>query len=208
VHDPAEMPFFSEWTDGDPDTVARRVLQRHWSAAATWTPDDWTLYMVVVHDGLVVGSQSIGARAFSQLREVQLTSWLGRQFQGQGIGTHARAAMLALAFDGLRAEFALSVVQRSNVRSQGVIRRFGFASDGVQANVVRGRRVVSDRYRLDRATWESNAARIPVTVEGVGACMHLFEGDSRPQVERPPPAASAASFSGIQLAAESDQAAD
>src|SRR6201989_1170728 len=98
VHTPGFMPFFSQWTDGDPATVARRVLQRHWNAMAGWRPEDWTLYLVVVHDGEGVGSQSLGARDFAVTREVLLTSWLGLRHQGRGLGGQARAAVLELAF--------------------------------------------------------------------------------------------------------------
>src|SRR5215470_832903 len=65
VHDPAFMPFFSQWTDGPPDTVAHRVLQRLWTAMGTWTAEDWTLYLVVVCDGEVAGAQSLGGRNFA-----------------------------------------------------------------------------------------------------------------------------------------------
>jgi RimJ/RimL family protein N-acetyltransferase len=166
VHDPSFMPFFSQWTDGEPATIAQRVLQRHWTALGAWTPQDWTLYLAVVHEGTVVGSQSIGARNFASTREVLVTAWLGRRFQGQGFGTEARAAMLELAFSGLGAQSALSVVRQGNRPSQGVSRRLGFENDGVQVNTVRGQRVLSDRFRLDRETWLERRA-MPVRISGL-----------------------------------------
>ncbi|MFD8263150.1 GNAT family N-acetyltransferase [Streptomyces griseoluteus] len=173
VHAPGFMPFFSQWTDGDRETVAHRVLQRHWRAAAEWRPDDWTLYLAVLHEGEVVGSQSLGARDFAVTREVLLTSWLGLRHQGRGLGGHARAAVLELAFTGLGAHDAFSVVRRGNASSQAVCRKFGFTPDGTQVNAVRGERVVSDRYRLDQTAWRASRS-VPVEITGLGGALHMF----------------------------------
>ncbi|MCK2244146.1 MULTISPECIES: GNAT family N-acetyltransferase [unclassified Crossiella] len=173
VHDPGEMPFFSHWTDGDPEVVARRVVQRHWNSLGAWTPNDWTLYLVAVHQDQVIGCYSMGARDFHLTREVLGTAWLGLPFQGKGVGTYARAAMLHLAFEGLGAEYSFSVVQRSNTASQTVFKKLGFQADGMQVNQVRGRQVLSDRYRMDRQTWEENRT-VPVEIHGLAPALPLF----------------------------------
>ncbi len=49
------------------------------------------LELVVVRDGTVVGTQGVGAHDFAVLRQVSTGSWLGRAYQGQGIGTQMRA---------------------------------------------------------------------------------------------------------------------
>ncbi|MGW3095080.1 GNAT family N-acetyltransferase [Streptomyces sp. NPDC001102] len=209
VHAPGFMPFFSQWTDGDRDTVALRVLQRHWRAAAEWRPDDWTLYLAVVHDGEVVGSQSLGARDFAVTREVLLTSWLGLRHQGRGLGGHARAAVLELAFTGLGALDAFSVVRRGNANSQAVCRKFGFTPDGTQVNAVRGERAVSDRYRLDRAAWEASRS-IPVQISGVDQALKMFGLSSAPAPTAPPGRGTrsdlAALLSGVHYAPAPDHA--
>ncbi|MFC4465238.1 GNAT family N-acetyltransferase [Streptomyces xiangluensis] len=214
VHDPAYMPFFSEWSDGDPEVVARRVLQRHWRALGSWRPEDWTLYLAVVHQDTVVGSQSIGAKDFARTQEVQLTSWLGYGFHGKGLGTHARAALLHLAFEGLGAEHAVVVVRQDNEPSQGVCRKFGFVRDGTQINAVRGQAVVSDRYRLDRQSWSAHLSPT-VTISGLEPGLALFgleSGDVTAQAgsatlaERP--AVTAPALSGVRYYEEADQGAD
>lgn len=211
VHAPDYMPFFSQWTDGDAATVAKRVVQRHWGALGTWRPDDWTLYLVVVHEGTVVGSQSIGARDFAATREVLLTSWLGYEFHGRGIGTHARASMLHLAFEGLDAEQAMVVIRQDNGPSQGVCRKFGFVQDGTQINAVRGRGSVSDRYRLDRKGWEAHRL-IDVEITGLKPGLSLFGlGSSAPvngAAKSPAKPADASALSGIRYLEESDLDAD
>lgn len=203
VHTPGFMPFFSQWTDGEPATVARRVLQRHWNAMANWTPEDWTLYLVVVHDGQVVGSQSLGARDFAVTREVLLTSWLGLRHQGLGLGGHARAAVLELAFAGLGAQEAFSVVRRENTASQAVCRKFGFSHDGTQVNAVRGQRAVSDRYRLHRADWEA-ARHFPVELAGVEPALAMFGAEAAGALTPTAATALAATLSGVRYAPEPD----
>ncbi|KJS54264.1 GCN5 family acetyltransferase [Streptomyces rubellomurinus subsp. indigoferus] len=203
VHAPGFMPFFSQWTEGDRETVTRRVLQRHWRAMAEWTPEDWTLYLVVVHDGEVVGSQSLGAIDFGTTREVLLTSWLGLRHQGSGLGGHARAASLELAFTGLGADQALSVVRQGNDASQAVCRKFGFVHDGSQTNAVRGERAVSDRYRLTRERWAEHRA-IEAEVHGVEPARHLFDTAATRTATTTP--ALATLLSGIRPAPEADQA--
>jgi RimJ/RimL family protein N-acetyltransferase len=204
VHSPEFMPFFSAWTDGDEETVAQRVIQRHWAALGGWKPAEWTLYLVVAYEGGVVGSQSIGARNYATTREVLLTSWLGQAFQGKGIGAHARGAMLHLAFEGLAADYAFSVVRRENVQSQAICKRFGFVLDGMQINSVRGEQAISDRFRLDRHTWVGNRLE-GVTMAGVEAGLTLFglresPGGGPAGLIDPPPEL----LSGVQFAPEAD----
>ncbi|MFF4367248.1 GNAT family N-acetyltransferase [Streptomyces sp. NPDC001594] len=206
VHDPAYMPFFSQWTDGDQATVAKRVLQRHWGALGSWTPEDWTLYLAVVHEGTVVGSQSLGARNFATAREVLLTSWLGYRFHGMGLGTQARAAALHLAFEGLGADYAVVVVRQDNGPSQRVCEKFGFLKDGTQINSVRGTVSVSDRYRLDRERWEARR-EITAEIRGLEAGRTLFGLDGG--IAEPAAPASrvshASTLSGVHYLEESDQ---
>lgn len=204
VHDPGYMPFFSGWTDGDEETVAHRVIQRHWAALGAWKPQEWTLYLAIVHEGQVVGSQSIGARNFAASREVVLTSWLGRSFQGKGIGKHARTAMLHLAFEGLGADYAFVVVRQDNLPSQGVCKRMGFVADGTQINGVRGQQVISDRFRLDRQTWLANRV-VDVEMEGVAESYRLFGLDEPATTPAGLVDPDVALLSGVQYAPDPDE---
>jgi len=179
VHDPAVQPFAVAWTDTDPAGRARSVLQYHWSCLGSWSPDDWALNLVVLRDGDVVGTQGLSATNFAVLREVGTGSWLGQRYQGQGIGTAMRAAALALAFDGLGAEFATSDAFTGNAASLGVSRRLGYLHDGVARRVVRSLPVDSQRLRIDRARWEelrsAREERIgKAEIEGLERCLQMF----------------------------------
>src|SRR6266702_6915684 len=170
VHDPEVQPFMVAWTDASPDERARGTLQYHWSQWGSWKPSDWTLELAVVRDGAVVGSQGVGGHDFAVLREVHTGSWLGRRYQGQGIGTRMRAAVLHLAFEGLGARWAMSAAFEDNPASLGVSRKLGYQDDGIEWHVVRGRPALARRLRLDRAAWQS-ARTIPVQIHGLPLCL-------------------------------------
>ena len=179
VHDPAVQPFGVAWTDVEPAARARSVLQYHWSCLGSWSPANWTLNMVVLRDGAVVGTQGLSAADFNVLREVGTGSWLGRSYQGLGIGSAMRTAALALAFDGLGAEFATSDAFTDNAASLGVSRGLGYRDNGVARQVVRGRPAELQRLRLDRARWEElRTARQSrfgqVSIAGLEPCLVMF----------------------------------
>ena len=173
VHDPAVQPFTVAWTDVSPPERARSVLQYHWGQWAAWTPADWRLELAVVLNGTVVGTQEMSGSDFAIRREVTTGSWLGRAFQGQGIGTQMRAAVLALAFEGLDARYACSDAFEDNPASLGVSRKLGYTGDGMQVFAVRGRPAVSRRLRLDRAAWQA-ARSVPVELIGLEPCLSFF----------------------------------
>jgi RimJ/RimL family protein N-acetyltransferase len=173
VHDPAVQPFMVAWTDASAEERARSTLQYHWSRWGSWQPSDWMLELVAVRDGAVVGSQGMGGRDFAVLREVHTGSWVGRRHHGQGIGTHMRAAVLHLAFEGLQARWAVSAAFEDNAASLGVSRKLGYRDDGTEWHLVRGRPVLTRRLRLARADWQATRT-VPVQIHGLEPCLPLF----------------------------------
>ena len=173
IHDPAVQPFVAAWTDAPRAQVARSVLQWQWGQWAAWRPAAWSLALVAIAEGRVIGTQDVNAEDFAVLREVRTGSWLGRAWQGRGYGTEMRAAVLELAFAGLDARYATSEAFADNDASYRVSRKLGYVDDGVARYVVRGVPAVSRRLRLDRAGWAA-ARAVPVTVEGLEPCLPLF----------------------------------
>ena len=112
-------------------------------------------------------------REFAALREVATGSWLGQKHQGKGIGTEMRAAVLHLAFEGLGAQTAVSSAWSDNKPSLGVSRKLGYTNDGVRRVMRRGKPVIDQRLRLDRATWAAKRT-IPVRIEGLEPCLPLL----------------------------------
>ncbi|HEX4705081.1 MAG TPA: GNAT family N-acetyltransferase [Pseudonocardiaceae bacterium] len=138
IHPPEEMPFGLPWTDAPPEEMVRNGIQFHWHQRATCTPEDWKINFLIRLDGQVIGSQGLHATNFAVTREVSTGSWIGKRYQGHGIGTEMRAAVLMLAFDHLGARTARSSAFTDNVRSHGVSRRLGYQPDGTFVQVRRG----------------------------------------------------------------------
>jgi RimJ/RimL family protein N-acetyltransferase len=177
IHDPGVMPFAVAWTDRPPAEVALGVIQHYWRQLGAWTPQDWSLNLSVFHAGVLVGQQSIGAHDLATTREVNTGSWLGQPYQGQGIGTEMRAAVLHLAFTGLGAEEAISGAFEHNHASQAISQRLGYRPDGIQRHALRGALSVEHRFRLTRQAWEQHRS-VPVSIEGLHPCLPLLGLDT------------------------------
>jgi RimJ/RimL family protein N-acetyltransferase len=178
VHDPDKQPFAVPWTDASPTERARSTMQYQWRTRGEWKPERWSLDLVVVRDGSVVGTQAMSATDFAIVREVATGSWLGQAHQGQGIGTEMRAAILHLAFAGLGARCATSGAFTDNRASLAVSRKLGYAEDGVDVLSRRGQAATTRRVRLDRETWAATHS-LPVTIVGLEPCLGMFGLDGQ-----------------------------
>lgn len=173
IHEPEEMPFAIPWTDASSPDLERSALQWWWQQRAAWRPDDWTFAGAVFVDGIAVGVQDLAARDFRRLRSVATGSWLGRAYQGQGIGQEMRAAILHLAFEGLGATEAHSGAWEDNLRSLAVSRKLGYEENGVD---IRLRRDVAARHVAMRVTRDGWRARRRDDIEllGLDGCRAMF----------------------------------
>ncbi|CAM3573054.1 GNAT family N-acetyltransferase [Deinococcus frigens] len=173
VHHPEQRPFLTPWTHLPPARRALFVIQQHGLTRGQWRPEAWILELGIFHGGQPISMVSLRGRDFPVLREVRTSSWLGLDFQGQGSGTGARAALLHLAFAELGAVAALSEVFQDNAASQSVSRKLGYRPDGISRDVLDGAVVVSDRLRLMREDWEQDQ-HATVTVTGLESCRQFF----------------------------------
>ncbi len=158
-----------------PEPQARGVAlrQERWKTMGSWNPDSWDLGFLVRYGDRPIGMQSLEAEDFAVLRTVETASWLAVEFRGRGFGKLARTAVLALAFDGLGAEVALTEAWTDNAASLGVSRSIGYLPNGS----VRHRRgdAASEmpRLRLDRSQWRS-VPRPQVAIAGLDSCLAWF----------------------------------
>ncbi|HEX4817923.1 MAG TPA: GNAT family N-acetyltransferase [Nonomuraea sp.] len=171
VHDEGDMPFFFPWTDAEPAARARSTIQFHFRAWGALAPDDWSLNLVAVHEGRVVGTQGVMGKAFPVTREVSTGSWVGRRFQGRGIGTEMRRAVLHLAFAGLGARYAVTEAFEDNPASLAVTRKLGYRDDGVTIHPRRGEPVVTRRFRLAAEDWTEPPG---FEIHGLAGCLPLL----------------------------------
>jgi len=149
------------------------VMQGYWSALGTWTTEERVLPMVIVHAGVVVGSQTLEGTRFPEVRTVDSSSWLVPSARGRGWGRQARAAVLALAFADLGAEAAVTSAWRDNHASLAVSRALGYVDNGVSLHPRGDGRGDMLHLRLTRAKWASRR-QLSVSVTGFAPCRPYF----------------------------------
>ena len=173
VHDPAVMPFMVPWTDLPSPQMEQEAMRFYARTRADVRPESWNLQFAVIVDGEVTGACDIGASNFAALRQVTTGSWLGRDFQGQGLGKELRMAALTLGFDGLDAEFALTGAWHDNAASLGVTRSLGYVEEGRRRELRRGTPDEIVGFRMDRAHWHT-IRRDDITLGGVSSARSLL----------------------------------
>ena len=138
------------------EEMARLELQWIWRQRASMSPDEWGLTLTVVVDGEPVGIQGLEAAAFRVRRTISSGSFLVADRRGSGIGTRARAMMLALAFDHLGAAAAESGYMDGNDASRIVSERLGYLPNGVAFHDFEGQRRREQRVLLQADRWQES----------------------------------------------------
>ena len=173
IHPPDEMPFGVAWSTRPSPDFERGFLQYHWMLRGSWSPTHWELALVAELDGVIVGTQSVGAEGFAIHRTVATGSWLGRAYQGKGLGKEMRAAVLGFAFDGLGARLATTSAFLDNAASNAVSRGLGYEDNGFGSLAPDGVARVTQNFRMTVDGWRSRP-RPPLAIEGLDPCRELF----------------------------------
>jgi RimJ/RimL family protein N-acetyltransferase len=125
------MPFSFPWTDASDADLPSHYLQWWWRTLATFSVDAWELNLCVYGRAAWSAVQGVATRDFPTLRFGETGSWLGRRFQGRGIGTAMRRAFCALLFDELGFEFVTSAAFTDNPASIRVSQKVGYRENGL-----------------------------------------------------------------------------
>jgi RimJ/RimL family protein N-acetyltransferase len=175
IHDPGYMPFGNAWTDAPIEERRRSSAQWWWYQRAAWKPELWHLDLAVFFEDRPVGSQSVDAKNFGVLREIETGSWLTLSAQGQGVGKEMRAAVLQLAFEGLGCEVARSAAFADNAPSLGVSRALGYRANGTYRDAPRGVSLPGTRMEITRKEWEARSALLArAEIAGLEECLPMF----------------------------------
>ncbi|MDO5644798.1 MAG: GNAT family N-acetyltransferase [Dermabacter sp.] len=162
-------PEFAEamfpWLDAEPEDRIRGALQYQWGKRASLDPSSWELPLGVFYRGALIGSQSIVATSFELSRTVETGSWLTRAYQGRGLGTLARQAVVDFSFTHLKADRAESSALVTNTPSLRVSRRLGYVDNGTQMVVEGGKACLHQRVLVTPQTFVRPDT--PVQVEGL-----------------------------------------
>lgn len=130
VHDPEQMPFSVPWTLDDPEILPANMIRYYSRIRADFRPAKFALVFAVRVAGKLVGQQDLHTENFAVTRTGETGSWLGRPFQGRGIGTRMRRALCAFAFDHLGAAEITSGAFIDNPASLAVSRKVGYRPNG------------------------------------------------------------------------------
>jgi RimJ/RimL family protein N-acetyltransferase len=174
--DDAEQNPHSTTYDGLDAARNRRVVvhQDYWRALGSWRPESWALNFGVFRDGELVGNQGLEGDDFARLRTVDSFSFLAVPARGRGWGKQMRAAVLALAFGPLDAQFAITSAWTDNLPSLGVSRSLGYVDNGITVHRRGDGPGEMLHLRLTRETWLASGWPQRVTVTGAEECMAYF----------------------------------
>jgi len=106
---------------------------------------------------------------------VETGSWLGRRFQGRGVGTAMRTAVLALAFEGLGARRAETGAFEDNPASLAVTRKLGYRPNGDAIHDREGEAARELHFAMSLDDWRA-VPRPEVVIGGLDACRELLGG--------------------------------
>ena len=164
IHEPDRMPFATPWTAVEPELLPANMVRYYSSVRANFIPERFELHFAVRIGGGLVGTQGLHTSDFAVTRTGETGSWLGRAFQGRGIGTRMRRAICALAFDHLGAVELTSSAFLDNAASLAVSAKLGYRPNGL-VRMVRGEGEVIVNQRLV-LTPETFVRRRPIEVTG------------------------------------------
>jgi RimJ/RimL family protein N-acetyltransferase len=173
IHAPEEMPFSIPWTDVSSPQRERDSYPFYMSTRANWSVDDWVLTLGVWVAGEPVGFQDLRAQRFPTFRTVATGSWLGRSFQGRGVGRLMRQVVLTLAFDHLGAQIAETEAFLDNPASNRVSLAVGYRPNGFGRLPKRDGVGEAQRFRMTLDDWRARP-RPSVVVEGLESCRDMF----------------------------------
>lgn len=174
VHDDDFMPFLVPWTRVEASRFRSEALRFHWRCRADARRDSFRLPLAVIVNGDVAGASELAADDFPVLRQVTTGSWLGREFQGQGLGKELRLATLALGFDGFGADLATTEFWFDNGPSAGVTRSLGYRHRGTRRAVRDGVATDLVGFEMHREQFEE-VRRPDIALTGVEAALDFLD---------------------------------
>jgi RimJ/RimL family protein N-acetyltransferase len=177
IHDPDYMPFSIPWTREPSPKLEREAMKYYWRTRAETSPASFRIPLAVrdsTRDDRLVGMTDLLTTEFAKSRQFTTGSWLGREFQGEGIGKEMRLATLTLGFVGLDAERALTAAWHDNGPSNGVTRALGYERVGSVFELRDDEPVEQFHYRMPRAHFDT-IRRDDIELVGVDAVRELLE---------------------------------
>jgi RimJ/RimL family protein N-acetyltransferase len=174
IHEPDTMPFSEPWTDVEPPQLQRNTMRYFWRSRADTTSEHWHLNLATSdRDGRLIGLCSLDAEQFPTIRTASTGSWLGRRFQGLGLGREMREAALHLLFAGLNGERATTRAWHDNAASLRVTRSLPYTEEGAVQERRRDRPDTMLTFSMTQQQWQT-VRRNDIQLAGIGPIRQLL----------------------------------
>jgi RimJ/RimL family protein N-acetyltransferase len=168
IHEPDTMPFSEPWTDVPSPELQRNAVRYFWRCRADTTSEHWTLNLAAHdRDETLFGVCTLNAERFPIFRTATTGSWIGRRFQGQGLGREMRQAALHLIFAGLNGGTATTRAWHDNTASLRVTRSLPYTQQGAVQEQRRDRPDTMLAFAMTRQQWQT-VHRNDIQLAGVG----------------------------------------
>lgn len=149
----------------DASTARRGILNRIARNPHARSDEPWGLDLIVESaSDVVIGWASLEPDSDLPGRQLETTTWVAPQFRRRGHATTIRYGLLALAFDGLKATYALSRAQPVNEGSNRISNSLGYTQGGRPSYT--STFIPYQNWSLSRMTWAQ--ADRPVDAKLVG----------------------------------------
>jgi RimJ/RimL family protein N-acetyltransferase len=150
VNDPRSRQFL-HWPVRDKHQ-SHLHLEHRTRHTKLWQADDF-LALAIELDGMLIGDVSMHLRSTDgPTRSAEIGWLLDSRYSGNGYATEATAAMLALAFEVLEAQWVTAIIVKGNERSVALARRLGF----LPVAEARGH----NSYLMPGLTWDERGKEI------------------------------------------------
>lgn len=179
IHDPAMQPFSEPWTDVPSPQLEQNTLRYFWKCRAETTAEHWDLCLGVVVEGKPAGVCTLHGDDFPTRRSATTGSWLGRGFQGQGLGREIRQAALHLLFAGFGAERAVTRAWHDNAASVAVTRSLPYTQTATTQERRRDRLDTMIEFTMMAEQWNA-IKRNDIQLNGVPAVREQLNIEVRP----------------------------
>ena len=125
----ADIPDYAfPWLFNPRMNTPSAAAQFRWSNRAQLRPEKWSLDFIVrdADSGEILGTIDARAEDFAATREIATGSWVFHRFQGQGVGTLIRHAVVAFGLDYLGAQAMTTSWVAQNEASARVSQKLGY----------------------------------------------------------------------------------
>lgn len=160
IHTADFVPFASNWALKPLQELRENSARNDWGKRAAFSAQKWNLAFAIHHRGTIIGQQNLRGVDPVTTRSVGSGSWLSGEYQGRGLGTQARIAVVLFGLDYLGLTELTSGAWGPNRASHAVSRKVGYLPNGIARHAPgTGHDGTEYRYRVTadtvrRPKWE------------------------------------------------------